>query len=76
MNKCTIQQKEPVYSFQQKGFNDNGMISLAVVVLLLPEIFFSLLMLIVAGAPLATFFRGLAGVEKKTRWFGTVCLLI
>jgi predicted PurR-regulated permease PerM len=72
-----MQEKEPTYSFQQKVWIATGIVSFAVIMLLLLKTAFSVLMLILAGALIAIFFRGLAGlVEKKTGWSDTVCLII
>lgn len=72
-----MQEMEPTYSFQQKVWIATGIVSFAVIMLLLLKTAFGVLMLILAGALIAIFFRGLAGlVEKKTGWSDTVCLII
>lgn len=54
-----------------------GIVSFAVVMLLLLKTAFSVLLLVLAGALIAIFFRSLAGlIKQKTKWPSTVCLLI
>jgi predicted PurR-regulated permease PerM len=70
-------QKETEYSFVQRVWIITGIVSFAVVILLLLKTVFSVLLLVLAGALIAIFFRSLAGlIQKKTKWSSTVCLLI
>lgn len=68
---------ERQYSFIQKVWIVIGIVCFAVVMLFLLRTAFSVLLLVLAGALIAIFFRALAGlIEQKTGWNATVCLLI
>lgn len=70
-------QEEREYSFVQRVWIVTGIVSFTVVMLLLLKTSFSVLLLVLAGALIAIFFRSLAGlIQKKTKWSSTVCLLI
>ena len=72
-----MQEKESNSRFAQRVWIATGIISFAVVLLLLFKTIFSVLLLVLAGALIAIFFRSLAGlIEKKTGWPSTACLLI
>lgn len=70
-------QHEKSYSFVQRVWIVTGVVSFAVLLLLLLKTVFSVLLLVLAGVLIAVFFRALAGsIEKKTGWSSSICLLI
>src|SRR6476660_2962070 len=69
-------ESEREYSFVQRIWVITGIVSLAIAVLLLLKTVFSVLLLVLAGALIAIFFRSLGGlIEKKTGWSSTASLL-
>lgn len=66
---------EDNYSFPQKVWITGGIIAFIVVILLLFQITFSVLLLVLAGALIAVFFRGLSSfIERKTKWNASLSL--
>ncbi len=64
-------------SYAKKVWIKGGIYALIVVLLLLFKATFSVLMLILAGALIAIFFRGLSGlICAKTNWKDGICLAI
>ncbi|RYF85911.1 MAG: AI-2E family transporter [Chitinophagaceae bacterium] len=65
------------YSFPVKVWITGGIFALIVTLLLLLKATFSVLLLILAGALIAVFFRGLSGLlQRKTGWSEGLCLTI
>lgn len=68
---------EKDYSLVEKIWIKGGIYALIVVLILLFKATFSVFLLILAGALIAVFFRGLSGlICKKTKWKDGVCLAI
>ncbi|MBD0378226.1 MAG: hypothetical protein ICV51_21685 [Flavisolibacter sp.] len=64
-------------SYAKKVWIKGGIYALIVVLLLLLKATFSVLLLILAGALIAIFFRGLSGlICMKTNWKDGICLAI
>lgn len=64
-------------SFAKKVWIVGGIFALIVVVLLLIKATFSVFLLVLAGALIAIFFRGLSDLLcRKTHWKGAICLAI
>jgi predicted PurR-regulated permease PerM len=67
----------PQYSFEKKVWITGGIYAFIVVALLLLKATFDVLLLILAGALVATFFRGLSDlICRKTKWKEGVCLTV
>ena len=65
------------FSFPHKVWITGGIFALIVILLLLLKATFSVLLLILAGALIAVFFRGLSGIiERKTAWKEGICLTV
>ncbi|MDQ6757477.1 MAG: AI-2E family transporter [Bacteroidota bacterium] len=68
---------EKNYSFTQKVWIGGTIIALIIILLLFLKATFSVLLLILAGALIAIFFRGLSGlICRKTKWKENICLLV
>lgn len=75
MPQQTTPSKE--YSFPQKVWIAGGILALIVVIVLLLRNTFSILLLILAGALIAVYFRGLSSlIERKTKWKSSLSLAI
>lgn len=68
---------ENSYSFIQKVWIASGIVAFIVILFLLLKATFNVLLLVLAGALIAIFFRGLSGlICRKTKWKEGVCLTI
>lgn len=75
MTGKTAHDKE--YSFPQKVWIAGGIFALIVIILLLLKATFSVLLLVLAGALIAVFFRGLSGLIKRySGWKEGWCVVI
>jgi len=64
-------------SYQKKIWIKGGIYALIVVLILLFKATFSVFLLILAGALIAVFFRGLSGlICRKTKWKEAICLTV
>src|SRR4051794_2664832 len=64
-------------SYQKKVWIKGGIYALIVVLILLFKATFSVFLLILAGALIAVFFRGLSGlICGKTKWKEAICLTV
>jgi predicted PurR-regulated permease PerM len=64
-------------SYQKKVWIKGGIYALIVIIILLVKATFSVFLLILAGALMATFFLGLSGlIFRKTKWKHGICLII
>lgn len=65
------------YSFVQKAWITVGILALILSILLIFKSTFSVFILVLAGALIATYFRGLAGmIQKKTQWKSWIAMTI
>lgn len=63
--------------FQKKVWITTGIVAFVVVVLWILKVAFSVLLLVLAGALIAIFFRGLSSlIQKLTKWNEKLCLTI
>lgn len=68
---------ERTYTFPQKVWAAGGILALIVCLLLLFRAVFSVLLLVLAGALIASFFHGLAGlIKRKTKWPKWLCMTL
>lgn len=64
-------------SFQKKVWIATGILALAIIVLLLLKVTFSVFLLVLAGTLIAIFFRGLSNlIQRKTKWKEGICVSI
>jgi predicted PurR-regulated permease PerM len=64
-------------SFQKKVWIATGILALAIIVLLLLKVTFSVFLLVLAGTLIAIFFRGLSNlIQRKTKWKEGICVAI
>ncbi len=71
------QNKEEGYSFTQKVLIAAAIVSAFTIFILLVHATFNVFLLVLAGAIVALFFRGLSSlIQRLTNWKPTVCLLI
>jgi len=64
-------------SFQKKVWIVTGILALAIIVLLLLKVTFSVFLLVLAGTLIAIFFRGLSNlIQRKTKWKEGICVAI
>jgi predicted PurR-regulated permease PerM len=73
----TSTNKRTEYSFPQRVWITGGIIALIALIILFLGATFSVLLLLLAGVLIATFFRGLAGlIQRKTKWKEGVSLAV
>lgn len=77
MLQKTQEEKSLINNYAKKVWIAGGIIAFIIVILLLVSAVFSVLLLVLAGALIAIYFRGLSAlICRKTKWKNAVCLTI